>query len=88
MKKYILDYELADGSAGTVRVLAADKIRMEAHARANGWPMEDGPRTAAYTVFAALRRTGVVDEMDFSDFVDNVLIDYAASAQVSENPTQ
>ncbi|WP_428639694.1 hypothetical protein [Schaalia sp.] len=91
MKKMHVEYELADETTGTVRILAADKIAFEAFARSHGQPVEDGPKALTYMLFAALQRTGVVPTAaDFSDFVTSTLLDLAPSqtAGDEENPTR
>lgn len=88
MKKNFVDYELTDNRTGTVRILAADKIKMESHARMNGWELVDGPRTAAYMLYAALTRSKAIEPMDFDAFLDTVLVDYAAAEDNDPlNPT-
>lgn len=89
MKKHYVAYELEGNREGVVRILAIDKIAMEAHARRNGWELIDGPRTAAHVLFSALKREKVIDEIDFETFVETVLIDLAATDEDNaENPTQ
>ncbi|WP_022867146.1 hypothetical protein [Schaalia vaccimaxillae] len=89
MKKQMIDYELADGTTGTVRILAVDKIAFEHHCRAHGKPLEDGPSAIACMLHSALKRAELI-ETDFDTFVTDELIDYAAE-QVeadAENPTR
>ncbi|EJF35814.1 hypothetical protein HMPREF1317_0290 [Schaalia georgiae F0490] len=88
MKKLYIDYELDDATTGRVRVLAADKVRFESAARANGWPLADGPRSVCVMLYAALTRTGVLAEtITYETFVNEVLIDYSTDASEDADPT-
>lgn len=85
MKKLNVDYELADSTTGTVRILAIDKVRFERTARANNWPIEDGPRGGSLMLFHALTRTGVIPQgTDFDTFLDTILIDFAPNAETTD----
>lgn len=80
MQKTLLEYELIDGSAGTVRVLACDKVGMEKTVRINDWPLEDGPRTATLLLFYALRRNWLIESDNYDSFISEELADYALAA--------
>lgn len=95
MNKLIIGYELETSGrteTGTVRILAADKIRFEVHARRNGWPVSDGPRSISFMVYAALARTGQIPaDLDFEEFVETTLVDFETNPDSegdAENPTQ
>jgi hypothetical protein len=76
MRKLFVAYELADGTEGTARVLIADKLRFENTARANSWPVEDGPRSVAVMTYSALTRTHAIPEgTTFDAFTEGILID-------------
>lgn len=90
MQKLFIDYELQDGTSGSARILAADKIRFETAARANSWPIEDGPRAMSIMLFASLKRTHTID-CTYEEFIADHLADFALnrdSENDDENPTR
>ena len=78
MQQTLLDFELQDGTVGTVRILAADKVGMEKTVRLNHWPLEDGPRAATLILFYALRRNDLIVSENYDDFIAAELADYAS----------
>lgn len=89
MKRLFIDYELENGTVGTTRVYAADKVLAEKTCRMNSWPVEDGPRLMTIMLYSALKRTKAITD-DYETFVDATLIDYQARSEDmdEENPTQ
>lgn len=89
MKRLFIDYELEDGTVGSARVYAADKVLAEKTCRMNSWPVEDGPRLMTIMLYSALKRTKAITD-DYETFVDATLIDYQARSEDmdEENPTQ
>nr|DAW12727.1 MAG TPA: hypothetical protein [Caudoviricetes sp.] len=89
MKRLFIDYELTDGTVGTTRVYAADKVLAEKTSRMHSWPVEDGPRLMTIMLYSALKRTNVITD-DYEAFVDAVLVDYQARTEDmdEENPTR
>lgn len=89
MKRLFIDYELENGTVGTTRVYAADKVIAEKTCRMNSWPVEDGPRLMTIMLYSALKRTKAITD-DYETFVDATLIDYQARSEDmdEENPTQ
>lgn len=89
MQRLFIDYELTDGTVGTTRVYAADKVLAEKTCRMHSWPVEDGPRLMTIMLYSALKRTKAITD-DYEAFVDTALVDYQARAEDmdKENPTQ
>lgn len=89
MKRLFIDYELTDGTVGTTRVYAADKVLAEKTCRMHGWPVEDGPRLMTIMLYSALKRTNAITD-DYETFVDATLVDYHARTEDmdEENPTR
>lgn len=89
MQRLFIDYELTDGTVGTTRVYAADKVLAEKTCRMHSWPVEDGPRLMTLMLYSALKRTKTITD-DYETFVDTALVDYQARAEDmdKENPTQ
>ena len=89
MKRLFIDYELENGTVGTTRFYAADKVLAEKTCRMNSWPVEDGPRLMTIMLYSALKRTKAITD-DYETFVDATLIDYQARSEDmdEENPTQ
>lgn len=89
MKRLFIEYELTDGTIGSARVYAADKVLAEKTCRVHSWPVEDGPRLMTLMLYSALKRAQLTTE-DYETFVDNVLVDYSARTEdIDEaNPTQ
>lgn len=89
MKRLFIDYELTDGTVGTTRVYAADKVLAEKTCRMNSWPVEDGPRLMTIMLYSALKRTNAITD-DYETFVDATLVDYQARSEDmdEENPTR
>lgn len=89
MKRLFIDYELTDGTVGTTRVYAADKVLAEKTCRMHSWPVEDGPRLMTIMLYSALKRTNAITD-DYEAFVDTALVDYQARTEDmdEENPTR
>lgn len=89
MQRLFIDYELTDGTVGTARVYAADKVLAEKTCRMHSWPVEDGPRLMTIMLYSALKRAKAITD-DYEAFVDTALVDYQARAEdIDEaNPTR
>lgn len=85
MRKLYIDYEMQDGTEGKARILAADKIKFENAARANGWPIEDGPRALSLMLYASLQRTKAT-ESSYEEFISNELADLSVDQDEPDDP--
>lgn len=83
--------ELADGTVvGPVRVIFADKLRLERTARASNWDISrDEFRVQSFLAWAALNRTGDLAEgVGYEQFLEQLIdIQFDANSEADEDPT-
>ncbi|WP_165217241.1 hypothetical protein [Schaalia sp. ZJ1691] len=89
MKQNLTTVETIDGKTyGPVRILFADKIRLEDTMRHNGWTLADNDaRCTAFLSWAALTRLGLTD-LKFDDWQATLAdIDFQAGVEAESDPT-
>lgn len=88
MKQNRVSVELLDGTViEQLRVLFADKIRLERAARANGWDLaRDEIRVQGFLAWSAAERTGATSEA-YEPFLEQIAdVDFEAGV-TDEDPT-
>lgn len=90
MHKSFVEFELADGSVHTLRIMLADKLAGERTGRARGWKDDQVATWGSFYAWSAAKRNQVIpDDMTYEQWINEQLVDvFLHSDDSIGDPTQ